>query len=84
MRGVNDDEIVDFAAFGREQGVGVRFIEFMPLDAGGGWQRDEVVTQRRDRRSASTPCSRSSPVPTAGARAGRPLALPRRAAATSA
>jgi GTP 3',8-cyclase len=43
IRGVNDDEIVDFARFGREQGVGVRFIEFMPLDADGQWQRDAVV-----------------------------------------
>jgi cyclic pyranopterin phosphate synthase len=43
MRGVNDDEIVDFAAFGRERGVGVRFIEFMPLDADGAWGSDAVV-----------------------------------------
>jgi len=43
IRGVNDDEIVDFARFGRERGVGVRFIEFMPLDADGAWQRDAVV-----------------------------------------
>ena len=43
MRGVNDDEIVDFARFGREHGVGVRFIEFMPLDADGAWKRDAVV-----------------------------------------
>ena len=28
VRGVNDDEIVDFATFGRERGVSVRFIEF--------------------------------------------------------
>ena len=39
MRGVNDDEIVDFARFGREQGVAIRFIEFMPLDAEDRWQR---------------------------------------------
>jgi cyclic pyranopterin phosphate synthase len=45
MRGVNDDEIVDFATFGRERGVTVRFIEFMPLDAGGGWNGDQVVSQ---------------------------------------
>ncbi len=44
-RGVNDDEIVDFARFGRERGVEVRFIEFMPLDADGHWQRDQVVSQ---------------------------------------
>ena len=35
IRGVNDDEVVDLAAFGRDRGVGVRFIEFMPLDAPG-------------------------------------------------
>jgi cyclic pyranopterin phosphate synthase len=46
MRGVNDDEIVDLARFGRERGVTVRFIEFMPLDAQGGWRRDQVVAQR--------------------------------------
>src|SRR5688500_4920801 len=28
MEGVNDDEIVDFADFGRDRGVQVRFIEF--------------------------------------------------------
>jgi GTP 3',8-cyclase len=43
MRGVNDDEVVDLAAFGREKGVGVRFIEFMPLDAEGAWSADQVV-----------------------------------------
>ncbi len=43
--GVNDDEIVDFARWGRELGVSVRFIEFMPLDGGGGWRRDAVVSQ---------------------------------------
>jgi cyclic pyranopterin phosphate synthase len=45
QRGVNDDEIVDLARFGRDHGVEVRFIEFMPLDADGAWQRDQVVSQ---------------------------------------
>ena len=44
-RGVNDDEIVDLATFGREQGIEVRFIEFMPLDADGHWVNDQVVGQ---------------------------------------
>ncbi len=44
-RGVNDDEIVDLARFGRERGVEVRFIEFMPLDASGHWANDQVVGQ---------------------------------------
>jgi cyclic pyranopterin phosphate synthase len=43
MRGQNDDEIVDFAAFGRDRGVQVRFIEYMPLDASGGWTNDQVM-----------------------------------------
>jgi len=43
IRGVNDDEVIELAAFGREKGVGVRFIEFMPLDAPGEWTMDQVV-----------------------------------------
>jgi cyclic pyranopterin phosphate synthase len=45
QRGVNDDEIVALAAFGREKRVEVRFIEFMPLDAQGHWMSDAVVGQ---------------------------------------
>lgn len=40
---VNDDEILDFAAFARETGRIVRFIEYMPLDADGSWRREQVV-----------------------------------------
>ena len=43
MRDINDDEIVDLARFGRDRGVGMRFIEFMPLDAQGEWTADKVV-----------------------------------------
>jgi GTP 3',8-cyclase len=43
IRGVNDDEVADIAAFGRAKGVGLRFIEFMPLDAEGTWTMDQVV-----------------------------------------
>ena len=43
IRGVNDDEVVDLAAYGRARGVGIRFIEFMPLDAPGEWSMDQVV-----------------------------------------
>jgi GTP 3',8-cyclase len=43
VRGVNDDEAVDFAAFGRDKGVEVRFIEFMPLDADHAWTSEHVV-----------------------------------------
>ena len=44
VRGLNDDEVEAFARFAREQGVIMRFIEFMPLDADRSWTRDLVVT----------------------------------------
>jgi cyclic pyranopterin phosphate synthase len=44
-RGVNDDEIVALATYGREHDVEVRYIEFMPLDATGHWMHDKVVSQ---------------------------------------
>lgn len=43
-RGVNEDEVLDFAAFARSTGRPVRFIEFMPLDAAGRWSRSSLVT----------------------------------------
>lgn len=45
MRGINDDELVDFARFGRETGTEIRFIEWMPLDADESWSRTQVVSQ---------------------------------------
>ena len=46
LRGRNDDEILDFAAFARDTGRVVRFIEYMPLDAQGAWDRDQLVPGR--------------------------------------
>ncbi|MBV9410571.1 MAG: GTP 3',8-cyclase MoaA [Acidimicrobiia bacterium] len=43
MRGVNEDEVVDFAGFARTTGRPVRFIEYMPLDAAHAWERPDVV-----------------------------------------
>ena len=43
MAGVNDDEVLDFCSFARAHGRVVRFIEFMPLDAEGQWDRSRVV-----------------------------------------
>jgi len=45
QRGINDDEIVDLATFGRNKGIEVRFIEYMPLDAQGTWENNQVVGQ---------------------------------------
>ena len=46
VRGHNEDEVADFAAFAREHNVKMRFIEFMPLDSGHDWAREDVVSGR--------------------------------------
>lgn len=43
VRGFNEDEVEAFAAFARERGVIMRFIEFMPLDADRHWSREVMV-----------------------------------------
>jgi cyclic pyranopterin phosphate synthase len=43
VRGFNEDEVEAFAAFARERGVIMRFIEFMPLDADRHWSRELMV-----------------------------------------
>jgi cyclic pyranopterin phosphate synthase len=44
VRGYNDDELIDFAVFARRNELSFRFIEFMPLDSGHDWQREQVVS----------------------------------------
>jgi cyclic pyranopterin phosphate synthase len=44
LRGFNDDQIVGFAKFAREEDVIVRFIEFMPLEEDRVWTPEIVVT----------------------------------------
>ncbi len=44
MRGFNEDQIIPFGMFAREEGVIVRFIEFMPLEEGRVWLPTTVVT----------------------------------------
>src|SRR6185312_13187989 len=44
LRGFNDDQIPAFGKFAREEGVVVRFIEFMPLEEDRVWSPDIVVT----------------------------------------
>ena len=43
MRGFNEDQIVPFGKFACEEGVIVRFIEFMPLEEDRVWSPDVVV-----------------------------------------
>jgi cyclic pyranopterin phosphate synthase len=43
LRGFNDDQIEAFARFSRDEGVIVRFIEFMPLEEDRTWTPETVV-----------------------------------------
>jgi cyclic pyranopterin phosphate synthase len=43
LRGFNEDQIIPFGMFAREEGVIVRFIEFMPLEEGRTWSPATVV-----------------------------------------
>jgi len=53
VRGHNEDEAADFAAFAREHDVKMRFIEFMPLDSGHEWSRADVVSGKEIRERIS-------------------------------
>src|ERR1700757_7275 len=44
LRGFNEDQIIPFGMFAREEGVIVRFIEFMPLEEGRVWSPAIVIT----------------------------------------
>lgn len=44
MSGFNDDEIVAFAEMSRSGEYKVRFIEFMPIDGDGNWNREKVIS----------------------------------------
>jgi cyclic pyranopterin phosphate synthase len=44
MRDFTEDEVVAFAQLSRRKPYVIRFIEFMPLDADGNWQRERVLT----------------------------------------
>ena len=43
MKGINDNEIVDFIEWTKHQKISVRFIEFMPFD-GNQWDTSKVVS----------------------------------------
>src|SRR6478672_9871655 len=49
VRGHNEDEVADFAAFAREHDVKMRYIEYMPLDSGHDWSRSDVVSGKEIR-----------------------------------
>src|SRR5918998_3757980 len=65
VRGHNEGEVADMAAFAREHGAVMRFIEYMPLDSGHGWSREQVYSGAEIRRAVA---ERFPLVPVGGAR----------------
>ncbi len=44
MRGINDDELLDFAKLSLERPLQIRFIEFMPIGASSRWNKDTYMS----------------------------------------
>ncbi|KYZ64942.1 GTP 3',8-cyclase MoaA [Bacillus sp. GZT] len=45
-KGMNDHQVLPMAAYFKEQGISLRFIEFMDVGSTNGWNFDQVVTKR--------------------------------------
>lgn len=43
IKGVTEGDVAPLARFAREHALELRFIEYMPLDAGNRWERDKVL-----------------------------------------
>jgi len=69
MRGINDDEIAEFARLTIERPVHIRFIEFMPIDIATDWDKNSFISSSETRgiiRSVGTlnpvdRCNKSGP-----------------------
>ena len=71
IKGVTEDDVVPLARFAREHGLELRFIEYMPLDAGDRWERGQGPLRRRDPRPPrprDRPARRRRPTTTRGPR----------------
>jgi len=62
VRGFSEEELVRFAELARTRHFQVRFIEFMPLDGDGAWDRSRVLSQQEilEAISAVYPLERAS------------------------
>ncbi len=72
MRGINDDELLDFARMSRETELQIRFIEFMPIGASSRWDKNTYMTtdEIKERISAM-----GELLPVAGGRADGPASV---------
>jgi len=63
VKGLTEPDIVPLAHFGREHGCQVRYIEFMPLDAQGLWDRSRVLLMEEMLRILAAEFGPLEPVP---------------------
>ena len=63
IRGLSEEEIVPLASFCRREGLHLRFIEFMPLDADGGWDAEQVLSGAAVRRILEREIGPLEPLP---------------------
>ena len=73
IKGMTEDDVVPLARFAREHGLELRFIEYMPLDAGHRWEREKVlfaaeILDLLDRGDRPAGARRPIKIPRAGAR----------------
>jgi GTP 3',8-cyclase len=67
VKGFSEPDLPALARFGRENGIEIRFIEFMPLDAGGLWENgkvlpmDEMLQMLRDEVAPLVPVRMADP-----------------------
>ena len=61
IRGVTEDDVVPLARFAREHGLELRFIEYMPLDAGHLWERGKVSSPTKSSTARATGSARCAP-----------------------
>ena len=67
IRGLSEAEIVPLAEFCRREALQLRFIEFMPLDAEGGWDEGQVLSGKEVRGILERAIGPLEPLPPADA-----------------
>jgi cyclic pyranopterin phosphate synthase len=75
MRGINDHEALPLLQWAMEQGVQLRFIEQMPLDAQHGWDRETMITADEIREQLSAEVELVEDPADAAARGSAPAEL---------
>lgn len=63
VHGLSEPDLVPLARFGRERGIEVRYIEFMPLDAQQLWDRSRVLTMEQILATLAREIAPLDPVP---------------------